>query len=337
MTSSGTNRKVQDMIRRKIFAVAAIASFSALAITGCSSSEPEAVESVPTEGGLIAVIVPELDNPFFAAEGEAAVAEAEALGYTTTYQSHDGDAQLESDLIDAAIEAGAVAIILDNAGADDSIGAVQRATDAGIGVFLIDREINATGIAKAQIVADNAQGATAVAEVWVAALPDGGKYIELTGKETDTNAGVRSAGYNSVISQHPNLVLAQKETANWSQEEAFTKMETLLQAHPDIVGVIAGNDTMALGAVAAIDAAGLTGKVVVAGFDGSPDAAAAIEAGTMLVTGLQPVILSAQLAVQQADQWLKTGSTGQPEKQSINCINITADNVDKYTNWGIED
>ena len=333
----GTKRKVQYMIRKKLFAFAAIASFAAIAMAGCSSDDTTTTSAAPTadEGGLIAVIVPSLDNPFFAAEGEGAVAEAEKLGYTTSYQSHDDDAQKQSDLIDAAIEAGAVAIILDNAGADDSIGAVQRATDAGIGVFLIDREINATGIAKAQIVADNAQGATAVAETWVAALPDGGKYIELTGKETDTNAGVRSAGFNSVIAQHPNLVLAAKQTANWSQDEAFTVMETLLQANPDVVGVIAGNDTMALGAVAAIDAAGLTGKVTVAGFDGSPDAVDAIKAGTMLVTGLQPVLLSAQLAVQQADQWLKTGSTGQPEKQSINCFNITKDNADKYSNWSL--
>ncbi|MBN2177154.1 MAG: D-ribose ABC transporter substrate-binding protein [Demequinaceae bacterium] len=323
------------MIRRKIFAVAAIASFSAAALSGCSSDEPE--ESGPTEGGLIAVIVPELDNPFFAAEGEAAVAKAEELGYTTTYQSHDGDAQKESDLVDAAIEAGAVAIILDNAGADDSIGAVRRATDAGIGVFLIDREINATGIAISQIVADNAQGATAVAEEWVAALPDGGKYIELTGRETDTNAGVRSTGFHSVIDQHPEFEMVAQQTANWSQEEAFTVMETLLQANPDVVGVIAGNDTMALGAVAAIDAAGLTGQIVVGGFDGSPDAVAAIKAGTLLVTGLQPVILSAELAVEQADLWLKTGSTGQPEKQSINCQNITIENADKYADWGLSD
>ena len=324
------------MIRRKILAIAAIASFSAAALSGCSSDEPE--ESGPTEGGLIAVIVPELDNPFFAAEGEAAVAEAESLGYTTTYQSHDGDAQKESDLVDAAIEAGAVAIILDNAGADDSIGAVQRATDAGIGVFLIDREINATGIAISQIVADNAQGATAVAEVWVdALLPDGGKYIELTGRETDTNAGVRSTGFHSVIDQHPELEMVAQQTANWSQEEAFTVMETLLQANPDVVGVICGNDTMALGSVAAIDAAGLTGQIVVAGFDGSPDAVAAIKDGTLLVTGLQPVILSAELAVQQADLWLRTGSTGQPEKQSINCQNITIENADKYSNWGLSD
>lgn len=326
------------MISKKFFAAAAVASFSALAMAGCSSSPATttaATSPSATAGGLIAVITPAPSNPFFKAEGDAAVAEAQKMGYTTTLQSHDDDAQKQSDLIDAAITAKAKAIILDNAGADDSIGAIQRATDAGVGVFLVDREINASGIAKAQIVSNNAQGATAVAEEWVKALPNGGKYIELTGKETDTNAGVRSVGYHSVIDTHPNLVMVAQQTANWSQDEAFTVMETLLQANPDVVGVIAGNDTMALGAVAAIDAAGLTGKITVAGLDGSPDAVAAIKDGKMLVTGLQPVVLLSQLAVQQADQWIKTGSTGQPEKQSIDCINIDKANLDKYTLFGL--
>lgn len=334
------------MFRKKFLAIVAIASFSALTLAGCTSSKNDAATtdaattpatSAATAGGLIAVITPSPSNPFFKAEADAAVAEAEKMGYTTTQQSHDDDAQKQSDLIDAAIQAGAKAIILDNAGADDSIGAIQRATDAGVGVFLVDREINAAGIAKSQIVSNNAQGASSVAEEWVKALPDGGKYIELTGKETDTNAGVRSAGYHSVIDKQANLVMVAQQTANWSQDEGFTVMETLLQANPDVVGVIAGNDTMALGAVAAIDAAGLTGKITVAGFDGSPDAVQAIKDGKMLVTGLQPVVLLAQLAVQQADSWIKTGETGADEKQSINCININAANVDKYTLFGLSE
>ena len=79
---------------------------------------------------------------------------------------------------------------------------------------------------------------------------------------------------------------------------------------------------MALGAVAAVEAAGLTGKVTIAGFDGSPDAVAAIEAGTLLATGLQPVVLLAQLAVQQADSYIRTGDSGADEKQSIDCVLI---------------
>jgi erythritol transport system substrate-binding protein len=333
------------MLGRKAISAAATAGLTALLLAGCAGGggggeAPGASASPDSEGGsaggLIAIITPAPENPFFKAEADAAKAEAEKLGYETLVASHDDDPNKQSELIDSAISQNAKAIILDNAGADASIGPVQKATDAGIPVFLIDREINQTGIAKAQIVANNAQGAAAVAEEFVAALPDGGNYIELTGKESDTNAGVRSEAFASVISQYPELKQVAKETANWDQAEAFSKVETLLQRDDDVQGIIAGNDTMALGAVAAVEAAGLSDKIKIAGFDGSPDAVDAIKDGKLVATGLQPAVLISQLAVQQADKFIQTGDSGAEEKQSIDCIVINADNADKYTLFAIE-
>jgi erythritol transport system substrate-binding protein len=324
-----------------------VAAIAALALGGCSSpntgggNETQAASESPSgggeAGGLIAVITPSHDNVFFKAEADAAVAKAEELGYEAQADSHDDDPNKQSQLIDTAIANGAKAIILDNAGADVTIGAVQKAKDAGVPVFLIDREINQTGIAQAQIVSNNAQGAGLVGEAFVRAMEGKGNFIELTGKETDTNAKVRSDAYHAVIDQYPDMKMIAQETANWDQQEAFTKVETLLQKNPDVQGIIAGNDTMALGAVAAVDAAGLTGKVIVAGFDGSPDAAAAIKEGTMLATGLQPAVAIAEMAVEQADQFIRTGETGQPEKQSIDCTLIDASNVDRYTVFALEE
>jgi erythritol transport system substrate-binding protein len=318
---------------------AAVATLSVFALAACSSGAASSTDSADSgggkAGGLIAIITPAAENPFFKAEADAAKKEAESLGYKTSVASHDDDPNKQSELIDTAISQKAAAIILDNAGADASIGPIQKASDAGIPVFLIDREINETGIAKAQIVANNAQGSAAVAEEFVTALNGTGSYIELTGKESDTNAGVRSEGFASVISQYPDLKRVAVETANWSQDEAFTKMETLLQNNPGVNGVIAGNDTMALGAVAALEQAGLS-SVVVAGFDGSPDAAQAIKDGKMLATGLQPAVLISQLAVQQADKFITTGKTGADEKQSIDCVVVNKANVDSYTLFAIE-
>jgi erythritol transport system substrate-binding protein len=318
---------------------AAVATLSVFALAACSSGAASSTDSADSgggkAGGLIAIITPAAENPFFKAEADAAKKEAESLGYKTSVASHDDDPNKQSELIDTAISQKAAAIILDNAGADASIGPIQKASDAGIPVFLIDREINETGIAKAQIVANNAQGSAAVAEEFVTALNGTGSYIELTGKESDTNAGVRSEGFASVISQYPDLKRVAVETANWSQDEAFTKMETLLQNNPGVNGVIAGNDTMALGAVAALEQAGLS-SVVVAGFDGSPDAAQAIKDGKMLATGLQPAVLISQLAVQQADKFITTGKTGADEKQSIDCVVVNKANVDSYTLFALE-
>ncbi|MFJ5842336.1 D-ribose ABC transporter substrate-binding protein [Streptomyces shenzhenensis] len=299
-----------------------------LLMTACGSSGSDAKAS-SSKSNLIAIITPSPDNPFFKAEADAAGAKAKSLGYKTSVASHDDDPNKQSELIDAAISRKAAAIILDNAGADASIGPVRKATEAGIPVFLIDREINQTGIAKAQIVSNNSQGAQLSAQQFVKALDGKGDYVELTGKESDTNAGVRSKGYADVISQYPDMKRVVRQTANWDQQEAFTKMETILQRFPKIKGVIAGNDTMALGAVAALKSAKRTGVVVV-GFDGSPDAIAQIKAGTMDATALQPAALGAQRAVEQADTYIKTGKTGQPEKQSIDCELVTKDNADEF-------
>src|SRR4051794_9623287 len=312
-------------------------SFAVLALAACGSdkstsdsSSSSSTKPAAKAGGLIAVITPAVDNPFFKAEADAAVAKAKALGYQTSAASHDDDPNKQSQLIDTAISRKAKAIILDNAGADASIGAVKKAKNAGIPVFLIDREINATGIAKAQIVSNNAQGAQLGGAEFVKAMGGKGKYVEFVGKETDTNAGVRSKGYADVISQVPDLKEAAKQSANWDQQEAFTKMETILQRNKNIDGVIAGNDTMALGAVAALKAANMIDKVKVVGFDGSPDAVAAVKSGEMAATVLQPAAQIAEMAVEQADQMIRTGKTGQPEKQSIDCELVTKDNADEF-------
>jgi erythritol transport system substrate-binding protein len=283
-------------------------------------------------GKLIVIITPAHNNPFFATEANGAEAKAKELGYETLVLSHDDDANKQNQLIDTAIARKAAAIILDNAGADASIEAVQKAKAAKIPSFLIDREINKTGIAVAQIVSNNYQGATLGAQEFAKRMGEKGPYAELVGKESDTNAGIRSKGYHDVLDQFTGLKLVAKQSANWSQTEAYSKMESMLQAHPEIKGVISGNDTMAMGASAALQAAH-RGDVIVVGFDGSNDVRDQIKAGKIAATVLQPAFEIAQLAVEEADTYLKKGSTGKPEKQSIDCVLITKANADKLNNF----
>ncbi|MCL4876104.1 MAG: D-ribose ABC transporter substrate-binding protein [Anaerolineae bacterium] len=287
-------------------------------------------EELPLGNGeLVVIITPSHDNPFFKAEADIAQARAEELGYTTLVLIHDDDPNLQDQHFDVAISQGAAAIILDNAGADASIAPIQRAKDAGIPTFLIDREINATGVAAVQLVSNNYQGAVLGGEEFVRLMGGEGKYVELLGRETDTNAAIRSQGYNDVIADYPDLELVAQQTANWSQTEAFDVMETIIQANPDIKGVISGNDTMALGAQAALNAAGMT-DVIVVGFDGSPDVMDSIRQGEIDATVLQPVANFSEIAVDLADTYIQTGELPAEEKQSIDCILITPDNVNEY-------
>lgn len=297
-----------------------------LLLSGFAAATILAAPLAASAADLIAIITPSHDNPFFKAEADGADARAKELGYETLVLVHDDDANKQSQLFDTAIARGAKAIILDNAGADASVAPVRRAREAGIPSFLIDREITESGVAVSQIVSNNYQGAQLGAEEFVRLMGEAGKYAELVGKESDTNAGIRSSGYHDIIDQYPDLEMVAQQSANWSQTEAFTVMESILQANPDIKGVISGNDTMAMGAWAALEAAGRT-DVIVVGFDGSNDVRDSILAGGIKATVLQPAYRQAQIAVEQADQYLKTGSTGQEEKQLMDCVLINADNA----------
>jgi erythritol transport system substrate-binding protein len=310
----------------KLLKMLSAAAFGVVTLTSVSAA------MAAGNGKLIAIITPSHDNPFFATEADGAAAKAKELGYDTLVLVHDDDANKQNQLIDTAIARKAAAIILDNAGADASIEAVQKAKTAGIPSFLIDREINKTGIAVAQIVSNNYQGATLGAQEFAKKMGEKGPYAELVGKESDTNAGIRSKGYHDVLDQFSDLKLVAKQSANWSQTEAYSKMESMLQAHPEIKGVISGNDTMAMGASAALQAAHRA-DVVVVGFDGSNDVRDQIEAGKIAATVLQPAFEIAQLAVEEADTYLAKNSTGKPEKQSIDCVLITKDNASKLNNF----
>jgi erythritol transport system substrate-binding protein len=301
----------------------------ATSLAACTAGEGPPGVAGDAAPALIVIITPSHDNPFFKAEAEAADARARELGYETLLLSHDDDASKQDQLVDTAITRGAAAIVLDNAGADASIAAVRKAREAGVPGFLIDREINATGIAVSQIVSNNYQGATLAAQEFVRLMGESGRYVEFLGKESDTNAAIRSKGFGDVLAKYPEMVRVAQPSANWSQTEAFQKMETILQGTRDIQGVISGNDTMAVGIAAALKGAG-RGDVIVVGFDGSPDALDAIRAGEMKATALQPAVRIARMAVDQADRFIKSGSTGLPEKQSVDCLLVTPDNADEF-------
>ncbi len=120
--------------------------------------------------GLMTIIVNDPSNPYWFTEGEIAKKTAEGLGYKAVVGGHKGDTNTESNLIDTAITNKSVAIILDPANADGSVGAVKRAIAANIPVFLVNAEINQEGLAKAQLVSNNAQGAAS-------ARPSGSKAL----------------------------------------------------------------------------------------------------------------------------------------------------------------
>jgi len=124
-----------------------------------------------------------------------------------------------------------------------------------------------------------------------------------------------------------------RETANWSQTEAYADMESILQANPKINGVICGNDTMALGAQAAIEAAGRA-DIIVMGFDGNDDVLASMRQGKIDGTVMQPNALNAEMAVELADKFIRTGSTGMKQEKILNgCFLIKPENANQWKGY----
>ena len=128
-----------------------------------------------------------------------------------------------------------------------------------------------------------------------------------------------------------------QQTANWEQTEAYTVMETIIQAQgaENIKGVICGNDTMAMGVIEACLNAGMT-DVIVMGFDGSNDVRDSILRGEIKATGLQPIAYITEQAVIQADYYIQNGEPMvEEEKQLMDCVLINADNAAQLDNFTI--
>jgi erythritol transport system substrate-binding protein len=307
------------------------ASSAATSSASSEASSTAAPAKLLSGGGsdIIYCITPSTSNVYFKTIQDITTKKGEELGYTVKCFSHDDDASKQSDLFDQAIADKAAFIVCDNAGADASVEAVQAAYDAGIPTFLVDREINQSGIAAAQLVADNAQGAADVAEAFAEAMNYQGKYAELLGLESDTNCQVRSDNFHSVLDEYTDMEMVAQQSANWDQTEAYEKTESILQANPEITGIVCGNDTMACGAAAAVADAGRT-DIKIIGVDGSDDAAALIKSGQMTGTALQQIALITEKAVEEGDAYLN-GTAPEEEKQLIPCVTITAENVDKLS------
>lgn len=124
-----------------------------------------------------------------------------------------------------------------------------------------------------------------VSEELMKAIGGSGGIVALQGKLDVDPAQKRFAGLNDVLKNYPNVQLLDDQTANWDRTKAFPIVQTWLTKYGDqIKGIWAANDDMAFGALEALRAAGLAGKIPVVGVDGVAEAVAAVDKGEMVAT-----------------------------------------------------
>src|SRR5271156_439121 len=168
------------------------------------------------------------------------------------------------------------------------IPAVMASKKAGIPLFLIDRSVDAN-LAKAGKDYVAFIGSDFVLEgkqagEWLAKATDGkATILEIEGSTGSSPANDRKTGFDAVIAQHPDMKIVASQTGNFNRVEGRQTAEALLQAHPEANVVYAHNDEMAIGAIAAIEAAGKKpGKdILVVSIDGEKDGLQAIIDGKM--------------------------------------------------------
>lgn len=287
------------------------------------------------EKGTIMIMVNSLDNPYYASEAKGASEKAKELGYQTTILSHGEDVKKQNELIDTAIGKKVQGIILDNADSTASVAAIEKAKKAGIPVVLINREIPVDDIALEQITHNNFQAGSEVANVFVEKMAEKGKYAELTCNLADNNCVTRSKSFHQVIDQYPDMVSVAKQDAKGTLIDGKRIMDSILQAHPDVKGVICGNGPVALGAIAALKAANRN-DVVVVGIDGSNDERDAVKAGTLQATVMLQAQAIAAQGVTDLDNYLQKGEKPARQRVMFRGILITQNNADKVQDFNIK-
>lgn len=318
------------MNRRRTLAVLLVAL-----VAGCSKPAPAPVKPAAAAAGKpkVAVVISTLNNPWFVVLGETAKARAEELGYEATIFDSQNDTAKEASHFENVLAGGYRAILFNATDSDGSIANVRKAKAAGVPVFCIDREINATDAATSQILSDNHGGCVALGQHFVEALDGKGSYVEILGYLGDNNAHNRSKGFHEVVDNYPELKMVAQQAADFDRAKALEVMETLLQKHGDgLAAVFCGNDAMAMGAYQALAAAGRT-DVKVFGFDGADEAVKLIADGKIAATGMQFPKTMARQAAEYANDWIK-GKRDYPQKVPVAVEVVTAENVGDYGDYG---
>lgn len=301
-----------------------MAGCNAVSIDGSSSSssgnDSASSADTGTGTGSVGLSISTMNNPFFVTLSEGAEAKANELGVELISVDAGDDSAKQAGDIEDLISKGIKVLIVNPVDSDAVAPAVEAAIGKGIKVISVDRVVNGVEV-DCSIASDNVAGARLAAEYLVEQVGEGAKAVELEGVSGASATIDRGAGFHEVADEKLNVCASQ--TANFNRAEGMTVMENMLQANPDVQCVFAHNDEMALGAIEA-----LGGKdVLVAGFDATDDAIAAVKEGRMAATVAQKPDLMGATAVETA-QKLMNGETVE-KSIPVEVKLVTKDNVDE--------
>jgi len=233
----------------------------------------------------------ESNNPWRLAQTASMREEAKKRGHQLVYTDAGGDAAKQVADVESMISQGVDAIFLAPREEKPLVPAVKRARAAGIPVILLDRSVDPS-LAKAGqdyvtfIGSDFVEEGRRAGEWLIKEMNGKAKILELEGTTGSSPANDRAKGFRQAIEGEQGMQILDSQDGDFERNKGRQVTETLLQAHPEANAIYAHNDEMALGAIAAVEAAGKTpGKdITIVSVDGSRDALQAIVDGKMGAT-----------------------------------------------------
>jgi len=241
---------------------------------------------------VVGLVMKSLANEFFKSMEEGAVKYAKQDGTFTLVpvgMNSETDIDTQISAVENFVTKKVDLICVAPADSVGLVAPVKKAVTAGITVVNFDVKLDDKALATAGLKdlvfvgPDNAEGAYLAGRALAKKLGKGAKVFVIEGNPGADNAKMRKAGFDRAAKEG-RLDVLESKTAHWETEEANTLMTNLLTAHPDVQGVMAANDSMVLGVVKALDAAGKAGKVQVVGFDNIPAVQGLIKQGKVLAT-----------------------------------------------------
>ncbi|SFP07045.1 monosaccharide ABC transporter substrate-binding protein, CUT2 family [Variovorax sp. PDC80] len=244
---------------------------AALALLGTFAAMPALAQDKPK----VALVMKSLANEFFRTmeDGAKAHQKANSGKYTlvTNGIKDETDTAAQIKMVEQMVAQKVNALVIAPADSKALVPVVKAAIDKGILVVNIDNRLDAAALKEKNIQVpfvgpDNRAGAKLVGDYLAKSLKSGDKVGIIEGVSTTFNAQQRTLGYQDAM-KAAGINVAGVQSGQWEIDKGNTVAAGMMRENPDLKALLAGNDSMALGAVAAVKAAGKAGKVQVVGYD----------------------------------------------------------------------
>ncbi|MCC6680353.1 MAG: sugar ABC transporter substrate-binding protein [Phycisphaeraceae bacterium] len=278
----------------------------------------------------IALIMKSLANEFFATMAKGAedhhAANAHRYDLIVNGTKDERDLARQVSLIEEMTSQGCDAIVIAPADSKALAPACRRAMEAGVVVINIDNRLDAEVLAEAGISIpfvgpDNRAGAKAVGDVLAKQLIPGAgaRVVIIEGVPSAFNSQQRRMGFEDAMKQ-ANIEVVAVQSGQWEMGPANTIAAAMLNEHPDIDAILCCNDNMALGAVAAVKAAGGEGKIKIVGFDNIEAIHGPLREGLVVATADQHADRLAVEGIEHALTILETGQTPSDRETPVDIV-----------------